>query len=249
MALSIDINCDLGEGFPNDAELMKFISSANIACGNHAGDLDTMKRTVDLAIENGVAIGAHPSFDDRENFGRSEMRLPLNEVSNIVTDQILKMQNICNDAGAKLSHVKPHGALYNQSARDPDLATAMAEAVLAFDNKLILFGLAGSHSIREAEKLGLRTASEVFADRTYRADGSLTPRSQPKALIENDDQAIAQALGFVRSNSVTATTRELVAVKCDTICIHGDGDHAVSFARKIKAGFIKEGIGIKAPFA
>lgn len=246
MPHSIDINCDLGEGFPNDADLMKYISSANIACGVHAGDLDTMKRTVDLALENGVAIGAHPSFDDRENFGRTEMDLPP-PVWSVVEDQIRILFEICISRGATLNHVKPHGALYNQSARNPALAREIAAAVADVDAKLILFGLSGSHSIQEAKSVGLATASEVFADRTYQADGSLTPRSEPNALIGNDEDAIKQALGFVRSNSAASTSGQLITVTSETICIHGDGEHAVSFAKKIRQALEKEGIDIRPP--
>jgi 5-oxoprolinase (ATP-hydrolysing) subunit A len=247
MRTSVDINCDLGEGCPNDAELMKYISSANIACGFHAGDKETMRQTVDLAIENSVAIGAHPSFPDRDNFGRTNMSLPPDELFTIVSEQILALKAVCDEKGARLHHVKPHGALYNQAARDRTLASAIAEAVKEIDETLVLFGLAGSVSISEAQASGLQTASEVFADRTYQSDGSLTPRSQPNALIEDDEQAIAQALGFVNTGSVQATTGEIVSVRCDTICIHGDGSHAVSFAKKIREAFNNKGIGIKPP--
>ncbi len=245
MSFSIDINCDLGEGFPHDSELMKYISSANIACGFHAGDRDTMRRTVGLAIENNVAIGAHPGYPDRENFGRTSMSLTPERVCGIVSEQILVLKAICEEMGVNLNHVKPHGALYNQSAKDSELAAAIADAVNSIEPQLILFGLSGSVSISAAMVVGLRTASETFADRTYQPDGVLTPRSHPNALIENDDDAIAQALGFVQNGTVAAVTGEIVKVRCDTICIHGDGEHAVSFAKKIREAFENEGIEIK----
>src|SRR5262245_37559224 len=185
MQRSIDINCDLGEGFPNDAELMRYISSAKIACGFHAGDEDTMRRTVELAMENGVAIGAHPGYDDKENFGRTPKQLSFVEIRDLVTEQILRMKNICGSLGARMAHVKPHGALYNQEAKDREIAAAIVEGVNAIDGDLIYYGLPNSVMIEEAERVGLQTASEVFADRTYQRDGTLTPRSEPDALIDD----------------------------------------------------------------
>lgn len=245
MPLSIDINCDLGEGCPHDAELMRYISSANIACGFHAGDDETMRRTVDLALENNVAIGAHPSFPDRENFGRTNMSLPYEEVTRIVTEQIIAIRRICDEKGATLHHVKPHGALYNMAAKDLELAYAIAAAVAEFDSNLVYFGAPNSPMISEAERLGLRTASEVFADRTYQADGSLTPRSRPDALIENIDECIEHVLQMVREQKVIAVDGSEVPIRADTICIHGDGSHAVEFASAIHDALKKEGIQIK----
>lgn len=230
---SIDLNCDLGEGYPNDAELMNYVSSVNVACGFHAGDEETMRRTVDLAITNGLAIGAHPSYPDRENFGRLDMELSEEKLHDVVSEQIFSLDRICEAAGTKLSHVKPHGALYNRSARDANVAGTIASAVRDFDSGLVLFGLSGSVSIVEAERIGLKTASEVFADRGYRSDGSLVPRSEPNALISDTDAAVDQALMMVTGGSVTATTGEIIDLIADTICIHGDGDHAVEFARNI----------------
>ncbi len=244
--LVIDINCDLGEGCGNDAELMKYISSANIACGYHAGNADTMKRTVDLAIENGVAIGAHPSYGDRENFGRTEMNLSPKEVLDIVVKQVVALQNICNEVGAKLNHAKPHGALYNKSAKDVEIAQAIAFAVRAVDEHLVLYGLSGSHSIAVARKCGLRTASEVFADRTYQTDGSLTPRTEPTALIHDTDTAITQVLGMIKYGRVRSTDAIMIPIVADTVCIHGDGEHAVNFARIINSELRRNGVTILA---
>lgn len=235
----------MGEGCPNDAELMKYVSSANIACGYHAGDAATMRQTVETAIEKGVAIGAHPGYPDRENFGRIAMQMSPNQVFEIVTEQIAALNEIVVNAGKKLSHVKPHGDLYNQSARDAELAAAIAEAVFDFDPNLILFGLSGSVSINEAEKLGCNTASEVFADRTYQPDGSLTPRNLPNALIHDTDKAVSQVLQMVRMQTVTTLTGEAIPIRADTICIHGDGENAVEFAIAISQALKNNGIEIR----
>lgn len=242
---AIDLNCDMGEGCGNDAELMMLISSANIACGFHAGDEETMRATVKLAADNGVAVGAHPSYPDRQNFGRNEMELPLSEIKAVVTEQVLKLQSICDEFGVPLTHVKPHGALYNRSARDTSVASAIAEAVHEINPEIILFGLAGSYSITEAERLGLRTTSEVFADRTYQPDGSLTPRSQSNALIADERTAVAQVLQMVLNGTVTAVNGTAVPVRADTICIHGDGEHAVEFARAMNDALRSRDISIK----
>ncbi len=244
--LTIDLNCDLGEGCGDDAELMRFVSSTNIACGYHAGDRDTMRRTIDLALEYGVAIGAHPGYLDRENFGRTAMELPLDEIRKLVTDQVVALKEIADAAGATVSHVKPHGALYNQAARDRELAGAIADAVAAIDPRLILFGLSGSFSISAGKARGLQTASEVFADRTYQSDASLTPRSDPNALIEETDVAITQVLNMIKYGRVRSTDGVMVKITAETACLHGDGEQAVEFARALNAKLAEEGIAIKA---
>lgn len=230
---TIDINCDMGEGLENDAAIMPFITSANIACGYHAGDADIMQRTISLAIENNVAIGAHPGFADKQNFGRKEIQLPLNEVFDLVTAQVNILSSIALKSGSRLHHVKPHGALYNMSARDPLLANTIAKAVCAVDPSLLLVGLSGSCSISEAGKAGLSTMSEVFADRTYRDDGSLTPRSERGALIDDQAKCIAQVLQMARCKTVTSISGNPVSILAETICIHGDGLHAVEFAKAV----------------
>lgn len=235
----------MGEGCGNDAELMRYISSANIACGFHAGDADTMRLTVDLAIENDVAIGAHPGYRDRENFGRTSMQLSASEVRDLVTEQIAALNEIAKAAGGRLTHVKPHGALYNQSARDAELAAAIAEAVADYDSDLVLFGLSGSVSIDEAKKCGIRTASEVFADRTYQTDGSLTPRSEQNALISDSDTAVTQVLDMIKYGRVRSVDAIMVHIVADTVCIHGDGEHAVAFAKTINRNLAANGIAIK----
>jgi len=243
---TIDFNADVGEGLASDADLFPFISSANIACGHHAGDEDTMRRTVELCLRFGVAIGAHPSFADRVNFGRTEMTLPVSELKQLISAQLHLLQNICSEMGATLHHVKPHGALYNMSARDPKIACAIAESVHTFNPTLILFGLSGSHSVAEGVMAGLTTAAEVFADRTYQPDGSLTPRSQPNALITTEEDAVLQAAMMVTEQKVRAVDGTMADLIAETICLHGDGPHAVSFARKLHQLFTSCGISIQA---
>jgi UPF0271 protein len=244
---TVDLNCDLGEGCPNDAELMRYISSANIACGFHAGDAATMRRTAELAVANSVAVGAHPGYRDRENFGRTQMALSREEVVELVREQITAMREICDEFGAALHHVKPHGALYNQAAKDRELAAAIAEAVASLDDGLVLYGLSGSFLISEADAAGLRTASEVFADRTYQPDGTLTPRTESNALIADVSQSIEQVLRMIESGTVVATTGETVPIVADTVCLHGDGEHAIEFARAIREALSGAGIGISSP--
>jgi UPF0271 protein len=234
----------MGEGCGNDAELMDYVSSVNIACGFHAGDAETMRRTADLAIENGVGIGAHPGYRDRDNFGRVPMSLPLNDVHDIVLEQIVTLRDFCAASGGKLRHVKPHGALYNQAAKDADLANAIATAVRDVDKDLIFFGLSGSAMINEAKKCGLRTASEVFADRTYQIDGSLTPRSEPNSVITETETAVAQVLQMLKSHTVTAVNGTITPITAETVCIHGDGENAVDFAKTIRRSLLENGIEI-----
>lgn len=238
---SIDINCDLGEGMANDELLMPWISSANIACGCHAGDEQTMRQTVALCQKYGVSIGAHPSFPDREHFGRREMQLPLSEVYHLIINQIIALEKILLEAGATLRHVKPHGALYNMAAKDLFLAAAIAQAVKDFNPKLVLFGLCNSHLIREGEAIGLKTAGEAFADRTYQDDGSLTPRSIPGSMIEDPDQAVAQVLEIVGEGRVTTISGKKITIAADTICLHGDGTNAVAIAKAIHEALSAKG--------
>ena len=231
--ISIDLNCDMGEGMSTDALIMPYISSVNIACGYHGGDTDTIKRTIELALQHNLAIGAHPGFADKENFGRKEQQLSNEQYYNLVREQLNIIQQIINASGATLHHVKPHGALYNMSATNPSLANIIALVVKDHDASLILYGLSNSSSIYEAEKLELKTASEVFADCTYTDDGSLTPRTNPNALITSEQQSLQQVLQMLQEQTVTSTNNKTVPVKADTICIHGDGAHAITFAQLI----------------
>lgn len=234
------LNCDMGEGAGNDEQLMPYISAANIACGWHAGDEYTMQQTISLCLKHNVAIGAHPSFADKENFGRKEMELPAHELYELITQQLVVINEFATAAGGKLQHIKPHGALYNLSAKDPLTANVIARAVRDFDSALILFGLSGSCSLAEANKIGLQTAAEVFADRTYQDDGSLTPRSATGAMIEEADKAVQQVLQMIQKGTVTAVSGKVISIKAETICIHGDGKQAVEFAKAISAALQKE---------
>ena len=223
----------MGEGVGNEAQLMPYIDSANIACGYHAGDAVTMREVILLCLQYNVYIGAHPSFPDRENFGRTPMHMPDKETYDLVTAQLRIIDNIARECGRKLYHVKPHGALYNMAASDARLARTVAQAVKDFDASLVYYGLSGSVMIAEAEKLGLQTVNEVFADRTYQPNGSLTPRSDPGALLHNKEKVVEQVLRMVEEGKVRTTTGEEISIQADTICIHGDGEHAVEFAKAI----------------
>jgi 5-oxoprolinase (ATP-hydrolysing) subunit A len=234
----IDLNCDMGESFGawtmgNDEALMNLISSANIACGFHAGDATIMRKTAELALQKNVAIGAHPAFPDLQGFGRRNMQLSPQEIYDICVYQIGAMFGTVRALGGKLHHVKPHGALYNMAAKDQNLAKAISEATKAIHPDLILYGLSGSHLISEAEKIGLKTASEVFADRTYQNDGNLTLRTQSNAVIENTQDAVNQVIMMIEKQCVISTDGSEVPLKTDTVCIHGDGVHAVEFATEL----------------
>lgn len=249
---SIDLNCDMGEAFgnypmPNDDILMDYITSANIACGFHAGDPEVMQHTVRVAIKKGVAIGAHPGLPDLQGFGRREMKISANEAYQMTLYQIGALYGFVKAAGGKLHHVKAHGALYNMAARDAALAKAIVEAVHDFDSSLILYALAGSEMIQAAKKTGIATASEVFADRTYQDDGSLTPRSQGNALITDEQQSIKQVLLMVNKQQVNSVNEKTIPLRAETLCLHGDGAHAVEFAKMISEKLKSENISIKAP--
>jgi UPF0271 protein len=232
--MQIDINCDTGEGVGNDEELMPYITSASIACGYHAGDEQTMRATVLLAKKYGVAVGAHPSFKDRENFGRTEMPCTPGEVYDLVVQQVKTLEAIANECGVSLHHVKPHGTLYNMAARDRGLARAIAAAVRDCNKALILYGLSGSFLVSEGEAAGLTTWSEAFADRTYGDDGSLTPRREPHALITDEAEAVRQVESMMREGVVTSVHGVRVPITAHTVCIHGDGPSALAIAKAIR---------------
>jgi UPF0271 protein len=240
--LHVDLNCDLGEGAGHDAALMPLITSASIACGAHAGDAGTMRATVALAQQHGTAIGAHPGFADRDHFGRRELALTPAAVQALVREQIELLRSF-----SPVRHVKPHGALYNMAARDAALAAAVAGAVHKIDPALIVFAPANSELVRAALARGLRVANEVFADRTYRRDGSLTPRSEPGALIHDADAAVAQVLRMIREGVVRATDGTDIPIVADTVCVHGDGPSPVNFVQRLRAGFAAAGIEVCAP--
>jgi UPF0271 protein len=249
---TIDLSCDMGEAFgnytmPNDEALLDYISSASIACGFHAGDPNVMQNTVSAAIKKGVAIGAHPGLPDLQGFGRREMQITAKEAYQMTLYQIGALHAFVKAAGGRLNHVKAHGALYNMAGRDAILAKAIVDAVHDFDPGLILFALAGSEMVMAAKKTGLAFASEVFADRTYQEDGSLTPRSHPDALITDEQQSLNQVLLMVNKQQVVSTNKKTIALQADTLCLHGDGAHAVEFAKNIHQTLVSDGIGIKAP--
>ena len=231
--LSADLNCDMGEGMPHDATIIPYISSVNIACGYHAGDISIMQRTIDLAMQHHVAIGAHPGFADKINFGRAEQQLTNEEYYELVREQLLILQQYINAAGTSMHHVKPHGALYNMSANNNELAAIIAKAVKDHNPSLILYGLSNSCAVKAAEAISLKPASEVFADRTYTSEGNLTPRNNANALIADAAQLTQQVLQMVQQQQVCSVDGKIIPVKAETICIHGDGSHATVFAKLI----------------
>ncbi len=244
--MKIDLNADLGEGL-DDAPLLPFLSSANVACGLHAGGPSVMDRTVALALERGVRIGAHPGYPDRENFGRTDMQLAPGELHSLVLYQLGALDALVRARGGALSHVKAHGALYNRAARDRALARAFAEAVRAFREDLVVVGLAGSVQLEEARNAGLPAAGEAFADRRYLPDGSLMPRAQPGSVLHDPAEVAEQALAIVRDGSVVASDGSRVAVSAQTLCLHGDTKGAVELAGAIRAALEGAGVEIAPP--
>jgi UPF0271 protein len=241
----IDLNADVGEGCADDTALLALVTSANVACGFHAGDTASMARTVSAAAKAGVAVGAHPSFPDREGFGRRPMQRSPAEVEADVINQVRALHAICRAQGVQLAHVKPHGALYNQAAVDAELAAAIARAVHAVDPRLALVGLASSRSLREAAAaFGLRYAAEAFADRAYAADGTLIPRSRAGAVIESAAAAAAQAVRIATRGEVAAADGALVRLEADTLCLHGDTPGAVDLARAVRAALLGAGVAV-----
>ena len=249
MAASIDLNCDMGESYGawsmgNDAAVLRYVTSANIACGFHGGDPGTMRATVAAALAHGVALGAHPSLPDLAGFGRRAMQITPQEAYDMVVYQVGALAAVAASQGARLHHVKAHGALYNMAAKDGALALAICRAVHDVDPTLVLYGLAGSALITAAEAVGLTAASEVFADRSYQDDGSLTPRSQPGAMIEDLQVAIAQVLRMAGDGMVRSVNGKDVAVRADTLCIHGDQPNARAFAQGIRDALTQAGINV-----
>jgi UPF0271 protein len=247
MNLVVDLNADLGEGAGHDEELFELISSANIATGFHAGDSDTMHAAVSAAKQHAVAVGAHPSFWDRENFGRKELKVSTGEVYDAVKYQLGVFQAIASAADARPNHVKPHGALYNMAVRDEKLADAIARAIESVDPKLILFAPDKSELARAGEAHGLQIAREVFADRNYLNDGWLVPRARPDALLRDPKEAAGRVLRMLREGRVRSIEGRDVDVRGETICIHGDTPGAVEFARELRTRLESEGVRISAP--
>ena len=246
---SIDLNADVGEGCPSDGELVALVSSVNIACGAHAGDEATMRGAVELALRHGAAIGAHPGFADREHFGRREIPMAPAQAAALVVDQAMLLQKVASGLGARVGHVKLHGALYNMAARDRSLAAAvvdaLAEAGRRAGSQWTLVALAGSEMVSIARARGLKVSTEAFADRSYRRDGTLTPRSDPGAVIADVDAAVRQVLRIAREGIVLSADGAEVPVEADTICLHGDSPRALSFARRIRAELAAAGIAVR----
>jgi len=247
MKLSVDLNADLGEGSGHDAELFELISSANIATGFHAGDSDTMHAAISAAMQHGVAVGAHPSFFDRENFGRKELKVPNEEVFDAVAYQLGIFQAIASALGVRPNHVKPHGALYNMAVRDEKLADAIARGIESVDPKLILFAPDKTELARAGETHGVQIAREIFADRNYLNDGCLVPRTRPDALLRDPKEAAERVLRMLREGKVRSVEGRDVDVRGETICVHGDTPGAVEFARELRTQLEREGVGISAP--
>jgi UPF0271 protein len=245
MTRRVDLNGDLGEGGAHDEELLGGITSANIACGFHAGDPGLMRRTVELALKQGVALGAHPGLRDPEGFGRRAVKVEPQDAFDLTLYQIGALQAIASAQGARLLHVKPHGALYNMAARDAALADALARAVWAADPALIFVGLAGSEMIRAAQRLGLRAAEEAFADRAYQPDGSLVPRGQPGALVEAPEDVSRRAARLVNEGRIAAIDGSELSIRADTICIHGDTPGAPALVRSLRAALGREGVELR----
>jgi len=247
MKSSLDLNADLGEGSGYDAELFELISSANIATGFHAGDSDTMHAAISAAKKHGVAVGPHPSFFDRENFGRKELTIPNEEVFDAVAYQLGIFQAVASALNVRPNHVKPHGALYNMAVRDGKLADAIVRAIESVDPKLILFAPDKSELARAGEAYGLQIAREIFADRNYLNDGWLVPRTRPNALLHDPKEAAQRVLRMLREGKVRSVEGRDVEVRGETICVHGDTPGAVEFARELRIQLEREGVDITAP--
>jgi UPF0271 protein len=241
--VSVDLNADVGEGM-DDAELLPYVTSANVACGMHAGDPVTMDQTVELALSRGVRVGAHPGYPDRENFGRVAIEMAADEIENLVVYQVSALEGFVRSRGSRLTHVKPHGALYHSGAEFPDVARAIAEGVRRVGTELVLVGASGSMLVGAGREAGLPVAEEAFADRRYRSDGTLVPRGRPNALITDPDEAAEQAVQLARDGVVVADDSSRISVRADTICLHGDTPGAAEIARRIHERFRGAGIRI-----
>lgn len=245
----VDLNCDLGESFGAwkmgmDETVLPCISSANVACGFHASDPMVMAKTVALAKQHGIAVGAHPGYPDLQGFGRRNMVIPPQEVKAMVQYQVGALQAFCKANGLQMQHVKPHGALYNMAGKDEALALAICEGIAEVDDSLILMGLSGSCMLTAAQQVGLRSAREVFADRAYNEDGSLVARGKPGAMIEDEDLAVQRVVRMIRDGVVTAITGKDIPIRSDSVCVHGDSPKALAFVQKIRSALTAEGIGI-----
>jgi UPF0271 protein len=245
--MEININCDLGESSKlhsteNDPLLLEIVNSANIACGYHAGDKPTMEKTIEISKKNKVSIGAHPSFNDPENFGRKRLNLPSSEITKLIIDQINILSNVAVKAGAKVTHVKPHGALNNMACENYDLAKVISESIIQVDKELIFLVPAGSQMEKTGKKLGMKIATEIFADRNYEDDGNLVSRSKENAIITDPEIAKKHVIKMVESQALNCYSGKQIPCEIDSICVHGDGKSAVNTAKQIREGLIKSGV-------
>ena len=245
--MEININCDLGESSKlhsteNDPLLLKVVNSANIACGYHAGDKATMEKTIEISKKNNVSIGAHPSFNDPENFGRKRLNLPLSEISKLVIDQIDILSNVANKKGVKVTHVKPHGALNNMACENYDLAKVISESIIKVNKELIFLVPTGSQMEKAGKKLAMKIATEIFADRNYEDDGNLVSRSKDNAMITDPEAAKKHVIKMVENQALNCYSGKQIPCEIDSICVHGDGRSAVNTAEQIKEGLIKSGV-------
>jgi len=245
--MEININCDLGESSKlhsteNDPLLLEVVNSANIACGYHAGDRATMEKTIEISKKNNVSIGAHPSFNDPENFGRKRLNLSLSEISKLVIDQIDILSSVANKKGTEITHVKPHGALNNMACENYDLAKIISESIIQVNRELIFLVPTGSQMEKAGKKLGMKVATEIFADRNYEDDGSLVSRSKDNALITDPYRAKKHVIKMVENQALNCYSGKQIPCEIDSICVHGDGKSAVDTAKQIKAGLIKSGV-------
>jgi UPF0271 protein len=250
--MRIDLNCDMGESYGAwhmgcDEAILEFVTSANIACGFHAGDPGIMRKTVALAAAKGVAVGAHPAFPDIQGFGRRNIAVKPQDMYDMVVYQLGALAGFASAAGVKLAHFKAHGAMYNMAAKDPALADAITRAAWDVDRSIVSYALAGSELVAAAERIGLPYACEVFADRTYQDDGQLTPRTQPDAMIEDIERSVAQVKRMVLEGKVRSTRGVDVTVRADTLCVHGDQPGALAFARRIREELARAGVDVRAP--
>ena len=246
----VDLNCDLGESFGaykigKDEQIIPLISSANVACGAHAGDPDVMAKTAELCKNNGISMGAHPGFFDLMGFGRRNLAVSPSEAKNLMIYQVGALDAFAKSMGIKLCHVKPHGALYNMAAKDKALAKAIAEGIYAYDKSLVLLGLSGSEMLNAAKEIGLPCAAEVFADRAYEDDGSLVARSKPGAMIKDEDEAVSRVIRMIKEHKVTSISGKDIDIEPASVCVHGDSEKALLFVKKIRSALAGEGIEIK----
>ena len=245
--MEININCDLGESSKfhsteNDPLLLKIVNSANIACGYHAGDKETMEKTIKISKENNVSIGAHPSFNDPENFGRKRLDLPKSEITKLIIDQINVLCDVANKSGMKVTHVKPHGALNNMACENYDLAKVISESIIQVNKELIFLVPTGSQMEKAGKKLGMKIATEIFADRNYEDDGNLVSRSKDNAMITDPETAKKHVIKMVENQALNCYSGKQIPCEIDSICVHGDGKSAVNTAKQIKEGLIKSGV-------